>query len=88
MQAQQSAVVVNGITLTPGGPGTTIDGSSVRLESGGTLDTGTGRFAIATGSVNGTSIQAFEGAQEKALQMPRLLGFAAMLVWGLWMMAS
>ena len=88
VQAQQSAVVVNGITLTPGGPGTTIDGSSVRLESGGTLDIGTGRFAIPTGSVNGTSIQAFEGAQEKAHRMSRLLGLAAILVWGLWIIAS
>lgn len=88
VQAQRSAVVVNGITLAPGGPGTTIDGSSVRLESGGTLDVGTGRFAIPTGSVNGTSIQALEGAQEKAHRMSHSLGVAAMLIWGLWMMAS
>ena len=68
VQGRQSAVVVNGVTLTPGGPGRTIDGSSVSLESSGTLDIGTGRFVIPTGSVvNGTSsVEAFEGGQDKA----------------------
>ena len=89
IQAQQSAVVVNGITLTPGGPGTTIEGSSVSLESSGTLNIGTDHFAIPTGPVNGTSIlQTFEGAQEKARRLPRSLGSAAILVSGLWIMMS
>lgn len=89
VQARQSAVVVNGVSLTPGGPGTTINGSSVSLESGGTLDIGTGRFVIPTGPVNGTSfLQTFEGAQEKAHRMPRLYLVAAVIVFGLWMMGS
>lgn len=76
VQARQSAVVVNGVTLTPGGPATTINGSGVSLESDGTLDIGSGGFAIPTGSVNGTSIlQTFEGAQERARRVPRLLYF-------------
>ena len=87
IQAQQSGVVVNGVTLTPGGPGTTINVSSVSLESSGTLDIGTGRFAIPTGTVNGTSIlQAFEGAQERAHRIPHSWGFAAIIVSGLWML--
>ena len=56
VQARQSPVVVNGVTLTPGEPGTTINGSSVSLEPSGTLDIGTGRFAIPTGPVNGSSV--------------------------------
>ena len=70
VQARPSAVVVvNGVTLTPGGPGTTIDGSSVVLESSGILDVGSGRFGIPAASVvvSGTaSFEAFEGGQEKA----------------------
>ena len=86
VQAHQSAVVVNGITLTPGGPGTIINGSSVSLEPSGTLDIGTGRFAIPTGSVNGTSIlQTFEGAQGKARRMPGLFGVGGVIVLGVWM---
>ncbi len=89
VQAQQSAVVVNGVTLTPGGPGTSINGSSVSLEAGGTLDIGTDRFAIPTGPVNGTSFsQTFEGAQAKAHQMPDTLVLAAVIVLGLWTIAS
>ena len=87
VQARQSAVVVNGVTLTPGGPGTSINGSSVSLEAGGTLDVGTGRFVIPTGSVNGTSIlQTFEGGQDKVHRVPNSLVSAAMIVSGLWMM--
>ena len=89
VQARQSAVVVNGVTLTPGGPGTTINGSSVSLEAGGTLDIGTGRFAIPTGPVNGTSFsQTFEGAQEKAHQTPDTLVLAAVIILGLWTITS
>lgn len=89
VQAQQSTVAVNGIALTPGGPGTTINGSSVSLESGGILDIGTGRFAIPTRPVNGTSIShTFEGAQEEAHPMSRSLLFAALIVSGLWRLVS
>lgn len=89
VQAQQSAVVVNGVTLTPGAPGTNINGSSVSLESGGALDVGTGRFAIPTGSVNGTAIlQTFEVIQGKAHRMPWVLVSAAVIVVGLCMMGE
>ena len=85
VQAQQSAVVINGITLTPGGPGTTINGSSVSVEPSGTLDIGNGRFAIPMGQVNGTSIlKTFEGAQEKAHRTPLLFYLAAIIVSILW----
>lgn len=81
VQARQSAVVVNGVTLTPGGPETTINGSGIGLESGGTLDIGSDRFAIPTGSFNGTSIlQTFEGAQERAHRSPRSSYLVAMIV--------
>ena len=82
VQALQSAVVVDGVTLTPGGPGTTINGSRVSLEPSGTLDIGTGRFAIPSGAVDGTSaiLQTFEGAQDKACRMSRWLGFGAVVV--------
>lgn len=81
VQAQQSAVVVNGVTLTPGGAATTINGSGVSLESGGTLDIGSGRFGIPTGSVNAASIShTFEGNQEKARRAPCILCLVAMIV--------
>ena len=89
VQARPSAIVVNGVTLTPGAPGTSIDGSSVSLESGGTLDIGTGRFAIPTGPANGTVISGtFEGAQEKARRVPCSFLSAAVAISGLWMMVS
>ena len=74
VQARQSAaVIVNGVTLTAGGPGMTINGSSVRLEPSGTLDIGTNRFVIPTGSVvneTASSSEAFEGGQERAGRIP------------------
>ena len=70
VQARPSAAaVINGITLTAGGPGRTINGSSVSLEASGILDIGTGRFGIPSGSVVGgtdSSFEAFEGGQDKA----------------------
>ena len=45
--ASSSAVLVDGTTLTPGSPGTTMNGKHVSLEQDGTLDVGTGRFALA-----------------------------------------
>ena len=93
VQAQQSGVVVDGVTLTAGGPGTIINGSSVSLEASGILDVGTGRFAIPTPTeasvVNGTSglLQAFEGAQSKGYRVScLLLGFVTVLM--LWMVVS
>ena len=87
VQAIQSAVVVDGVTLTPGGPGKTINGSRVSLEVNGTLDIGTGRFAVPTGVANRTSaLQMFEGGQDRASRVSRLLGFGAVVVWGLWVL--
>ena len=86
-----SFAVVDGVTLSAGGPGTSISGSLVSLESGGkTLDIGTGRFAMPTaavGSGNGTAsgVQAFTGGQGKSFE-----GNGILLAWmvGLgWMMA-
>ena len=89
VQARSSAVVVNGVTLAPGEPGFTIDGSSVSLEPSGTLDIGTGRIAIPTGPIDGPSIlQKSAGAQEKAYQLPRLLYLTAVVVSGVWMVMS
>ena len=41
-----SAVLVDGTTLTPGGPGISVNGKHISLERDGTLDVGTGRFAL------------------------------------------
>ena len=81
VEAKSSLVVVDGVTLTPGGPGTTVDGHSVSLEKGGTLDVGTGRFPVPTGPVNGTvSFQAFRGAQGKGFHVSWLLLSGAILM--------
>lgn len=47
IQVQPSATVIDGIALTPGGPGTIISGNSISLEQGATLDIGTTRVALA-----------------------------------------
>lgn len=74
-------MVVDGNTLEPGGPGTTIDGSVVSLETGGALDVETGRFAVPTGSSNVTAtLQAFEGGQQPAFSLPRRLMLVTILV--------
>ena len=87
-QAQHSAVAVNGITLTPGASGTTINGSSVGLEKGGVLDIGTARFVVPSRRVNGTSVvlaQTFEGAQEKGVwRTSSELLCVVMVIVGLW----
>ena len=57
--ASSSAVLVDGTTLTPGSPGTTMNGKHVSLEQDGTLDVGTGRFALAP-----TAAAAAAAAQE------------------------
>ena len=65
VQPQSSFAVVDGVTLSAGGPGFSISGSLVSLEPGGkTLDVGTARFAMPTEAadasydVDGFSIQA------------------------------
>ncbi len=74
-------MVVDGITLEPGGPGNNIDGSVLSLKKGGALDVETGRFAVPTGSSNGTTtLQAFEGGQQPAFSLPgRLLSVVILL---------
>ena len=65
-QLQGSAIVVNGVTLVPGGPGSTIDGELVSLESGDgeTLDVGSGKFAMPTWTGNASvGLQSFVGGQ-------------------------
>lgn len=42
-----AAVVVGGITLTPGAPGTVVHGKSISLQQSGTLNIGTDHFALA-----------------------------------------
>ena len=70
VEAQSSLAIVDGVTISPGAPGVTIDGSVVSLEAGGaTLDVGTGRFAMPTGTTNGSSgFFAFEGGQRRAVE--------------------
>ena len=46
VQAELSAAVVAGITLTPGTPGTIIYEKSISLEQAGTLNIGTSHFAL------------------------------------------
>ena len=85
VQARPSAaaVVVNGVTLTAGGPGRTINGSSVSVEASGILDIGTARFGIPTASVvvvGGTDSsfeEAFEGGQDKACRVRWWVMFVA-----------
>ena len=67
-----SFAIVDGVTLSAGGPGISISGSLISLESGGrTLDIGTGRFAMPTGVVNGTAsgVQAFQGRGGKRFEV-------------------
>ena len=69
IQPEASAVVVDGMTLSPGGPGVSINGALVSLEGGGTLDVGSDHIAVPTGWSNGTpSVMAFQGAQERRFQ--------------------
>ena len=74
IEAQPSRAIVENITISPGAPGMTIDGSVVGLEAGGDLDIGTGRFAMPTEGANGSSgFVAFEGGQEKGVAGPLLV---------------
>ena len=73
VNAQPSFVVVDGVTLSPAALGTTILGTVVSLEAGGsTLDIGTGRFALPTpmGAASGpVNVQAFTGGQTKGMAL-------------------
>ena len=81
-QPQSSLAVVDGVTLSAGGPGISISGTLIILESGGkTLDIGTGRFAMPTaaaaGNGNGTAsgVQAFQGGARKTFEVNEFLVF-------------
>ena len=83
IQAPGSFAVVNGVTILPGSPATSIDGSAVSLETGGrTLDIGSGRLAMPTDVANGTAnLQAFTGGQARAVEMSSLLSTGVWLLW-------
>ena len=65
VQAGSSFAVVDGVKVSPGAVGVTAGDSAVGLESGGkTLDVGSSRFAMPTGSVTGPGgLQVFQGGQ-------------------------
>ena len=90
-QPQQSSfAVVDGITLAAGGPGISIPGSLISLESGGkTLDIGTGRFAMPTGAANGdgtaSGVHTSKGGQGRMFEvsgvlMAAMVGLGCMIV--------
>lgn len=77
VQVQPSSAVVDGVALSAGAAGVTVSGQIVSLEAGGgTLDIGTGRFALPTwtGAANGSvGVQPFTGGQNKGLELSLLL---------------
>ena len=68
VEAQSSLPVVDGVTIRSGAPDVTVDGNTVSLEAGGlTLDVSTGRFAMPTGTANGSAgMLIFEGGGRAA----------------------
>ena len=89
VQVESTAIVIDGITLQPGGTGAIVDGSSVSLEQGGTLVIGSAPFAMPTELVNGTStLQAFEGSQDRACGLSWSFLYLALSVSGIWVIAS
>lgn len=84
--AQSSGIIIDGFTLVPGGPGATISGTPVSLETGGRnllagsrillLPTG---LPTATGLITG-SAQPFEGGQGENVKPPNLLGLAGLII--------
>ncbi len=77
VDAESSLAVIDGVTIRPGAPGVTVDGQNVSLEAGGsTLDIGTGRFAMPTGSADGSGgVLAFEGGQGRTVELSWVLLF-------------
>lgn len=77
VKVQPSSAVVDGATLSAGAAGVTVSGNVVSLEAGGgTLDIGTGHFALPTwtGAANGSvGAQPFTGGQNKGLEVSLLL---------------
>ena len=82
VQAQDSFAVVDGVTMIPGGPGTTISGKFASLESGGkTLDVGSGRFAIPPALANRTAgLESFVGGQRSGVEGSLLLMFGGWII--------
>ena len=80
-----SAVAVDGVTLTPGGPATTISGERISLGVNGRLVVGSDTVAVPNGAESGISTaQLFEGGQEKVtarlLQVGLLVGLASGMI--------
>ena len=72
-----SLIIIDGITMTPGQPGTDISGSPVSVERGGTLDVGTARLALSTKVANVTGeAMIFEGGQSQKAKVNIYLLFA------------
>ena len=73
VNAQPSFVVVDVVTLSPAALGTTVLGTVVSLEAGGsTLVIGTGRFALPTpmgAASSSVNVQAFTGGQTKGMAL-------------------
>ena len=67
IQAEPSAAVLNGLTLTPGSPGTMINGKSVSLEQGGILVLGTKRLVLPTAPIPPPKALNFDGV---TIQIP------------------
>lgn len=76
------------MTISPGVPGILVDGESVSLKAGGaTLDVGTGRFALPTGSVNESAVAlAFEGGQGKGVEVSLVVLLSFIIGGGLMLM--
>lgn len=88
VQAQSSFAIVDGMTISPGAPGIMVDGKNVSLEAGGaTLDVGTGRFGLPTGSVNKSAVAlAFEGGQGKGVEVSLMVLLSFIIGGGLMLM--
>ena len=89
IQAEPTAILVDGIELRPGGTGAVVHGSSVSLNQGGTLEVGPASLnAMPTKLGNGTStLLSFEGSQSKACGLSWLLLIAGLLVSAVWVIA-
>lgn len=76
VKAHSSFAVVNGVTISPGAPGVTIDGTIASLEIGAaTLDVGTTeRFAISTEVAHASvNLVTFTGGQTRHAEAPLTL---------------
>ena len=66
-----------------------MDGVSVSLEQGGTLDIGNAPFATPTGQVTGSSsLQVFEGSQDRTCDLSWTYLLLMLSVSGVWMLVK